>query len=165
MYTSLSSCVIRKFFWTSHWKSNATCVRVRHMHPSCFTTLISFLHPRYHQNPWPHLWHHPRLQELISVLLLPREDQTLVPQCSTAFQQWFHILFGSVLVRYHQTSDQLCTWAQGVASFIELLAFIAIPYSSEHVAFSLQWTFEWRWFRPILNTLLLRHLLSIYLWY
>lgn len=75
---------------------------------------------------------------------------------------------------YHQTSDQLCTWEQGVASFIEVLAFITIPYNSEHVAFSLlHWTFEWRWFRPIrwlgdwfrpipiLNTFLLRHLLSI----
>jgi len=62
------------------------------------------------------------------------------------------------------TSDQLCTWKQKVGFFIEVLASIAILYNSEHVAFSsLQRTFKWQWFRPIpiLNTFLLRHLLSI----
>lgn len=39
--TSLSSCVIIKLFWTSHWKSNATCVSTRQMYCSCLLAPIS----------------------------------------------------------------------------------------------------------------------------
>lgn len=40
-HTSLSSCVIIKLFWTSHWKSNATCVSTRQMYCSCLLAPIS----------------------------------------------------------------------------------------------------------------------------
>lgn len=171
MYTSLSSCIIITFFWTSHWKSNATCVSVRHMYPSCFPTLISFLHPHYLQNPWPNLWHRPRLQELISVLLLLREDKTLVPQCSTAFQQWSHILFASVLVRY----VSLDIWSVvhlGTGSCLFYRSFLlSLPFRTFWTC-GLFFTaagkamLERWWFRPISR---LKYLSfeapSVYLWY
>lgn len=42
-HTSLSSCVIIKLFWTSHWKSNATCVSTRQMYCSWRSAPISSL--------------------------------------------------------------------------------------------------------------------------
>lgn len=78
-HTSLSSCVIIKLFWTSHWKSNATCVSTRQMYCSCLSAPISsVIQPSFSPvskppptpatSPPPPImhWQHPLLWSLIT---------------------------------------------------------------------------------------------------
>lgn len=79
-HASLSSCVIIKLFWTSHWKSNATCVSTRQMYCSWRSAPISSL-----------------IQPFLPYFQATPNTIDLTPQPSASHQHWQHPPFWSVI--------------------------------------------------------------------